>query len=229
METLTYRHELKYQISRLDAQLLRTRLKRLLRPDRNTNDDGVYHVRSLYFDTPDDRALREKQAGVDPRQKWRVRLYNHDPGLIRLEKKIKQGSATAKRSLRLTVTQCRQLLELDLGWLLQAEQPLLRELYVEMQSNLLRPRVIVDYSREAYALPTRDGVRVTLDCDLRTGRNGLDLLNPDLITFPATYLPTMVLEVKYGSFLPEVVTAALQLENRPRGSVSKYAICRGCS
>lgn len=227
METLTYRHELKYEISRLDARLLRAKLSRLLRPDRNMRDGGVYHVRSLYFDTPDDRALREKQAGTDPRRKWRIRLYNRDLGLIRLEKKVKQGTATAKSSLQLTVDQCNRILGLDLAWLPQAEQPLLRELYAEMRCNLLRPRVIVDYTREAYAFPTRDDVRVTLDYDLRTGRNGLDLLNPDLITLPATCVPTTVLEVKYGSFLPEAVIAALQLGNRPRCSVSKYAICRG--
>lgn len=225
MEALTYRHELKYEINRLDGHLVRARLKLLMQPDRNAKKDGTYHVRSLYFDTPNDRALREKQEGADPRSKWRIRLYNHDRTLIRLEKKIKEGTASTKRSLPITAEQCRRIQQLDLCWLLQAEQPLLRELYTEMQCNLLRPRVIVDYTREAFALPVCD-VRITLDYGLRTGMNGLDLLNQLLPTLPVRHTQTMVLEVKYGSYLPETVIAALQLDNRSRGSVSKYALCR---
>ena len=39
---------------------------------------GKYFVRSLYFDTPTDTALREKLDGVNRREKFRIRYYNHD-------------------------------------------------------------------------------------------------------------------------------------------------------
>jgi hypothetical protein len=225
VEQAIYRHELKFELNMMDACLLRSRLRRLMRLDAHARADGTYAVRSLYFDTPDSQALRDKLNGVDRRSKFRLRLYNHDSSLIKLEKKIKDGGATAKRSLPVKPEQCQRLLQGDLAWLLQSEEPLLQELYAEMQCNLLRPRVIIDYTREAYALKAC-AVRITLDSGIRTGGNSLDLLNPRLPTFGVPPLQRIILEVKYGSFLPEMLTHALQLGSRERGALSKYAVCR---
>ena len=53
-------------------------------------------MRSLYFDDARDSALREKLDGVGSRQKFRLRLYNSDPSLIKLEKKIKRNGLCSK-------------------------------------------------------------------------------------------------------------------------------------
>lgn len=225
MENLVYRHELKFAINRMDAHLLRSRLRRLMQPDQNARNDGTYLIRSLYFDTPNDQALRDKIDGVDRRSKWRFRLYNLDSGLIRLEKKIKDGGATAKRSLQVSQEQCCRLLENDLDWMIESDAPLLQELYAEMRSNLLRPRVIIDYTREAYVLKAC-AVRITLDSGIRTGGHRLDLFDPQLATFGVPPAERMVLEVKYGHFLPDSIAHALQLGNRERGALSKYAVGR---
>lgn len=225
MEQVVYRHELKFIVNRMDAELLRSRLRRLLRPDGNACHDGTYAVRSLYFDTPDDQALRDKLDGVDRRSKYRLRLYNLDDRLVRLEKKLKDGSATAKRSLVISREQCQWLLAGDLGWMKSENAPLLQELYAEMRSRLLRPRVVVDYTREAYVLAACD-IRITLDSGIRTGGNRLDLLNARLPTYSVPPAERMVLEVKYGHYLPDNVVQALQLRNRMHGPLSKYATCR---
>ena len=43
--------------------VLRQRLRAVMQPDAHAVD-GRYRIRSLYFDTPEDRALREKLDGV---------------------------------------------------------------------------------------------------------------------------------------------------------------------
>ena len=53
-----YRHEWKRPVSVGDMLVLRQRLRAVMFPDENTVD-GRYFVRSLYFDTPTDTALRE--------------------------------------------------------------------------------------------------------------------------------------------------------------------------
>lgn len=85
---MNYRHEWKYEISYTDLFILRQRLKAVMRPDKNAVN-GTYFIRSLYFDTPGDTALREKLDGVSRREKFRIRYYNHDTSLIHLEKKSK--------------------------------------------------------------------------------------------------------------------------------------------
>ena len=73
-EGLPLRHELKYSISNTQYQLLRTKLRNVLKPDIHAGPDGRYHIRSLYFDDFRNTALFEKQAGVSRRKKYRIRM-----------------------------------------------------------------------------------------------------------------------------------------------------------
>ena len=61
---IQYRHELKHIINPLEAEILNRRLNLLFSKDHYTLNEGYYDVHSLYFDTPDDRALKEKLNGV---------------------------------------------------------------------------------------------------------------------------------------------------------------------
>ena len=106
---MEYRHEWKHEISRTDLIVLRRRLRAVMAPDEHAVN-GCYRVRSLYFDTPEDRALREKLDGVGRREKFRLRLYNGDAGMIRLEQKIRCGSLGSKESAAVTAEEVRALL-----------------------------------------------------------------------------------------------------------------------
>jgi len=67
---MQFRHELKYEINAIDAVAVRARLKAVCKPDANSKD-GKYLVRSLYFDSPSDKALREKLDGAS--EKWELK------------------------------------------------------------------------------------------------------------------------------------------------------------
>ena len=79
-----YRHEWKHEISLADRMVLRARLAAVCRADGHAVN-GTYLVRSLYFDNPADKVLREKIDGVNRREKFRIRCYNGDLSLIHLE------------------------------------------------------------------------------------------------------------------------------------------------
>ncbi len=53
-------------------------------------------MRSLYFDTPEDKALWEKVDCVNMREKFRIRYYNGDTSYIVLEKKCKVNGLCGK-------------------------------------------------------------------------------------------------------------------------------------
>ena len=218
-----YRHEWKHPISVGDMLVLRQRLRAVMRPDDNAAD-GRYFVRSLYFDTPADTVLREKLDGVSRREKFRIRLYNHDISFIQLEKKSKLAGLGCKQSAALTPQQAQKIVDGDLDWMRSCEDGLVRELYSKMHTQQLRPKTIVDYTREAFVYPPGN-VRVTLDYNIRTGLGCTDFLNPDCSTIPAGDSP-IILEVKWDEFLPDVIRAAVQLEGRRVSAFSKYAQCR---
>lgn len=225
MQQFRYRREHKHVISRGDAIAVSRRIRPVLKADPHAGPDGAYRVRSLYFDTPEDAALRDKFAGTPMREKFRIRLYNLDPGFIRLEKKVKHTGMTAKVQARLDAGQVERILAGDVAFLKEAPDPLLRELYLKYGIERLRPKVIVDYTREAYSF--RPGnVRVTLDSDVRTAVGALDVLDPDLPTTPALGRELAILEVKCDAFLPDLVWDLIQLNNCATTAASKYAICR---
>lgn len=218
---MEFRHEWKHEISPGDLPALRSRLRTMAIPDVH-GEDGVYNIRSLYFDTPEDRALREKIDGVNRREKFRLRRYGGGD-LIRLEKKSKYGGLCAKEQAPVTEEEVRALLAGDTDWMRSSGRDLVWELYQKMTAQLLRPRVIVEYTREAYVYAPGN-VRVTLDAGIRTGLGGTDFLDPDCVTVPAS--DAVVLEVKWDAFLPDCIRGAVQLEGRRTAAFSKYAVCR---
>ena len=217
------RHEWKHEISHSDLLVLRQRLKFVMQQDVH-GQNGKYFIRSLYFDTPGDRALREKQDGINIREKFRIRYYDFNTVLIHLEKKSKRNGLGRKESAELTVSEAQSIVDGNWGWMAQADRPLVRELYEKMHSQALRPKTIVDYTREAFTFGPGN-VRVTLDYDIRTGLGSTDFLNPDCVTVPVRD-GLVILEVKWDEFLPAVIRDIVQLEGRHTSAFSKYAICR---
>lgn len=220
---MTLRHEWKHRLSPADLPILRQRLGAIARPDPHAVD-GKYHIRSLYFDTPADTALREKLDGVNVREKFRIRCYNKAPALINLEKKRKWNGLGTKDKALLTPSQVQDLLDGDLGWMGESQDPLIRELCCKMTLQGLRPRTLVCYMREPFVYPPGN-VRVTLDYDIRTGLRCVDFLDPNCVTIPAMD-NAVILEVKWDAFLPDIIRDAVQIPGRRTAAFSKYAACR---
>ena len=218
------RHEWKHQIAPQDDLVLSARLRRLFPHDSHADADGSYRVTSLYFDTPYDAALREKLDGVDCREKFRLRCYGTASAWLKLEKKYKRGGLCGKRSARLSRAETERLLAGDDAFLLQREEPVLRELYCKLRGCGLAPRTVVCYDREAF-LYAPGNVRVTLDRNIRTGLSPLDFFHPERFSIKPLAGLT-VLEVKYDAFLPDLVRLAVQIPNRRADACSKYALCR---
>lgn len=220
-----FRHELKFYINYKDYWLLKGRLKHVLKLDSNANEKGEYFIRSLYFDDIYDTALFEKNFGVCRRAKYRIRTYNMSDKFIKLEKKSKIGAYISKESTSITREEYNLIMNNDLSFLKDSESILKKDYYIAMRNKLLRPKVIVDYEREAYISDISE-VRITFDKQLRVAMNSNDIFNPNLATQCLIPMPTMILEVKFNEFLPNVVRNMLNVEAREFTAISKYVFCR---
>lgn len=220
---MQYRHEIKHEINVADMAVLRHRLRVVTRLDSHAVD-GRYAIRSLYFDNLYDKALMEKINGLNRREKFRLRYYDGDLSMIHLEKKTKINGLSCKQQEMVTAEEAGALLHGDIGWMHDSGRPLVQELYLKMINQGLRPKTIVDYTREAYTYAPGN-VRVTIDYGIRTGMNGLDFLNAECVTVPVGE-EYIILEVKWDAFLPDVVRDAVSLGNRRQQAFSKYAASR---
>ncbi|MDR1795123.1 MAG: polyphosphate polymerase domain-containing protein [Erysipelotrichaceae bacterium] len=218
------RHEFKHSLNYGDYVILRDRLRKVMRHDEHADESGEYRVRSLYFDTLGDKALREKIDGVDDREKFRIRRYPGGSDTIVLEKKAKKRGLCYKYSTPLTKAETKKILSGDLKWMMHDSRQLVRELYLKMKAEQLKPKTVVDYLREPF-VASAGNVRITFDRKIQTGLYSTDFLNDQLPTLDAGE-ELVLLEVKYDQFIPSYVLEVLQLGNRQSTSCSKYALCR---
>ena len=94
-----------------------------------------------------------------------------------------------------------------------------------MRLKLLRPRVIVEYVREAFVHPA-ENTRITFDKSLATCPNSLDLFSDRLLTVRPIDDDVEILEVKYDAFLPEIIQDLIQVNGIRQQAFSKYGACR---
>ena len=141
---MNWRQEKKYLISEADRILLLSRLRTALLPDPHAAGDGLYRIRTLYFDDSFESALFDSLSGAPEREKYRLRMYNSDPGYLRLEKKIKRYGGGQKPGALLTPAECRRLIAGEYAFLGEKKDPFLQGAYAAARTGALRPRCMVD-------------------------------------------------------------------------------------
>lgn len=225
MEKKVYRHELKYICSEAQLACLRGRLSSVMRHDPNADPSGKYRIRSVYFDDYEDTGFYENENGTDPREKFRIRIYNNSADLIELENKKKICGMTGKEACRIERDLCERLLSGEAGSLEADGKPVFRRFVLGWNTRQFRPKVIVDYERTAYVCPLGN-VRVTFDRNISSSADYVHFFDNAMKKRPIMPMGMHVLEVKYDEFLPDYIYKSIELENLQRTTFSKYYLCR---
>lgn len=222
-----YRHEYKYPISDLEAILLEERLKRIMKLDPHVGAEGSYQISSLYFDDYYNTFFYENENGTDPREKFRIRIYNHSLDRISLECKRKERGKTLKTSCKITKEQLDSIIKgipLTLKDHEAADSVLLK--FIELQRTVrLKSKVIVDYKRVPY-IYIPGNVRVTFDSQLTSSTDTDRFMTRDYYKRPVMPAGKLLLEVKFDGFLPDYIYDVMQLGNLTQTAFSKYYLCR---
>lgn len=219
------RHELKYAITNSEYVYLRSKLKSLTKVDEHAGESGEYHIRSVYFDDWENSAFNEKEAGDFKRAKYRIRIYNKDDRLIRIELKEKFGSVTSKSSRIINREIYEQIINQRLLFTTVHGDPFLTDFYLAIKMKRMEPKVIVDYIREPYVYRFGN-VRITFDKHLQAGINTVDIFSSKILLASSMELGDMILEVKYDDMMPTAIHRNLELNHFQQLAISKYTLCR---
>lgn len=225
MKEYKYRHELKFKISNSAAEVLKQKLSLILKKDKNAYySDGSYLIKSLYFDDLDSSSYYEKIDGVLYRKKYRIRIYNNNDEFIRLEKKMKHNTYTAKEQILISKDIYSKILN---GKLDEIDSPtgLLEEFITNSKTKHLVPSVIVLYHRIAFTYPISE-VRITFDSHIQSGLYNYDLFDKEVPMYDVSEPGKQVLEVKFNEVLPLHIANILNDIPSCKEAVSKFAICR---
>lgn len=219
------RYEKKYLISAAQAEEIKFYLEELCFRDKNIGKDNKYNIRSLYFDDYWHTSYYEKENGVDPRSKFRIRIYNCENKSINLEEKIKiDGKILKKRTLL-----SEESFENILGGKIEdiefpSEDALFNRFIIGHHTGALAPSVIVDYVREPFVYPDGD-VRITFDTNISFSEGFDGFFDKNLFLQPILPIGMQLLEVKYTEFLPEFIHRHLNRFHLKETTFSKFYLC----
>lgn len=221
------RQEKKFLIDKLTMAKLADELRQVMIEDPHNRGVG-YPIRSLYFDSLDDRDAQEKEDGVELRRKIRLRCYSPDADFAMLEMKQKEGPMQRKRSVRLSRDAAMELIHGNRSVLLRQPEPFARECYALMAMHCYMPRAVVEYRRMAF-IAKENRIRITFDHDIIATEANYNIFDPMLLQYPVMPESLAVLEVKYNGFLLGYIKDLLRPCNSSELSVSKYMLSRGIS
>ncbi len=220
------RKELKYYINYIDYLNLKSRLSSIFLRDKNSNQEGHYHIRSLYFDNKSNDSYFEKISGIERRNKYRIRIYNLWPDPVKLEIKSKINNVIFKESVIIIKTDIDKIISGDYDCLLYYRNSTAGKIYGEFTKDFYKPVIIIDYKRDAYYLDLNN-IRITFDFNIQKEEINLnDLFNTDLNMSPVLYSNKIIMEIKFNIFLPSWVKNLLQLPRLERCAISKYTLSR---
>ncbi len=219
------RHEFKYEIDKLEYQVLQRKLSVILSLTQTCNYTGTITCEVSTLMTVKTQRYIRKRLGFFDAKKYRLRIYNHSDAYIKFERKTKIGQYMLKENIRITRSEADRLIAKKYDFLAETENKLLRDFYAETRCNLMRPVSVVEYDREAYIHPIGK-VRVTFDTGLRTTLACIDLFNKKACMMAARSQPGIILEVKYNEVLPKFICGLFPDTIKPKLAIGKFVICR---
>ncbi len=224
-EAALFRTEKKFIINDIQKEKILMKIGTVCKRDEHTDDKGQYNIRSLYFDDYRDSGFHANEMGVEPRSKWRIRIYNHNARLIRLEQKIKFQGLIRKDSAVVSEEFCRRLLEDADQIQYPVENNVVNRFLTDCFTRGLCPRVIVEYDREPYVYE-EGNVRITFDKAICCSAMIDEFFSENVFLNPVMRSGQQLLEVKYSEFLPGFLHQMLDTEGLQQSTFSKYYLCR---
>lgn len=220
-----YRHEFKYVSPEIVLSALKSRVETVLFHDKHAGPSGEYAIRSIYFDDIFNTCFLENEDGTDPREKFRIRIYNCSKERISLELKQKEHGMCLKTSCPISLKTVEEIMAGQIPEF-NAETPyLLKKLISQMQFRALKPVVIVAYEREPFIY--EDGnVRITFDRNLRSSSDIASFFDEGAAFRPVFPDGSNMVEVKFDELLPDFINEICQMGTLRWTSFSKYYLCR---
>jgi hypothetical protein len=217
-EAATPAFEVKFLLTRAEAQEVERRLRGRLAPDPHADPalGGAYRVTSVYFDTPTFDVYRRSDGFR--RRKYRLRRYGSAPTAF-LERKAKRRQQVRKRRVSVPLAELTTLTaEVPADWPGAW-------FATQLAKRQLRPVCRVSYERVALVGACPEGpIRVTFDRDAHGGpAAGLE---PErVIEGPRLLGDEVITEFKFLGAMPGAFKEVIEgLRLNPK-SVSKYRRC----
>ena len=228
------RFELKYLLDEPTTQGVRDFVQSHLHLDEAGvgKPDCAYRVNSLYLDSPHLYTFYDWVNANRNRFKLRMRFYDsHPDSPVFLEIKRRVSSCILKqrcgiRKAAAPFVLAGQFPPDDLIVTPDAKGMVALDRFIAISTCLhAAPKALVTYLREAYLDPDNDGVRLTLDRQVRVTPRATCDFSLDMDRYTQPFGNQVILELKFNNRFPRWFNEMVQLFSLTRGAAAKY--CEG--
>lgn len=210
------RVEKKYRMTEEQYQMFVKRADCYIRED----EYGLHTIRNIYYDTPDYGLIRNSLEKPKYKEKFRVRGYGNitEESNVFLEIKKKYRGVVYKRRECLSFTDAKRYLEK--GIFPPEGGQIMREIDYFLSFYRPEPKVYLAYDRVAYVGKADEGLRITIDRNIRSRSERLELGYDGecRLLNPGTYL----MEIKVPAAYPLWLSGLLAELGLYPVSFSKY-------
>jgi SPX domain protein involved in polyphosphate accumulation len=226
------RRELKFIIRTDQMQPFVDDIMPFLNRDSYTDKSDTYRITSLYYDTSQYMAYRQKIEGVKHRRKLRIRVYGEglvkpeDECFVEIKERIDQS--VRKRRIIIPYGDARSFCktgELDPQYDNEADRPVIDEIAHLVKLLNLQPSCALRYDRQPFnGNPYYDpSLRITFDTNCRARIHDLDLETSTLEEMHFFLSPQLsILEIKADDRVPYWLVQKLHQHKFMLHKISKY-------
>ena len=210
-----YRYEIKFV---LDNSRLADAMQWLYKSTTANKSYDNRMVNSLYFDDVDSSSVRDNLAGIDQRNKLRLRWYgNQKNSLPIFEVKTKNGRLGYKTAYPIKSIK-NNIMDLNIDKIVSK---CIKDLAIHdiILDKHIVPTLQVNYEREYYE--THDSIRITIDQDIQFSDTQLHSTLDENNSFP---YPFKVMEIKFKPSMKKTVAKLIQPLHITPKRHSKYLI-----
>jgi hypothetical protein len=218
------RKENKYLISLEKFYRIKRHLESFLDYDEHSIENG-YIVRSIYFDTIDNRDMFDTLYGYYAKQKIRLRIYSIHDKNVKLECKRKLGSDTYKISITISRDEAESMIRGDYSFLKNKEGSEEKDIYYTLIKEAYSAKTIVEYRRFAFVYPVSN-TRICFDTEIKASLTPFNFFEENVGFIPLITRDQGVLEIKYDHFLPKLIKDTISPMDELTQANSKYVQAR---
>lgn len=215
------RVELKYFLTTLTKQRVLNLLSKVCHSDKNAVEGGGYNISSVYFDSYKLKCHSDWVGGQCERFKLRLRWYNKQNKIYKLEIKRKSNDKIYKHVIPVNSIEAHNLLKGQIPNRFEKLNELDQFIKYLFKVEGFKPSVRVDYDRLPLIYKFDRSLRFTIDSNIVICKS-LNL-GKCIETRPLFQSHLRVFEIKSSSNIPKFVKNMVDNLELVQESISKYS------
>jgi|GEM_PF-879974 len=167
-----------------------------------------FTVRKMKFFNPAESILTQRTD----LPKYYMTIRDSSSKHVYLEKKTVQNELTYKASAKITREECDKILNKDIAWMKNHKDDVVRDFYLQLSINGIRPGYITDYRREVFRVNKKDYIIFDKQISRAAG-NCVDFFDHHMIMINCLGTDRIMCTSHHSAKMPAITTNLIEQQD----------------